>query len=74
MVEDFKMFKKHLNVIMDELDHEYINELEYFKTVNPTSENIAKYIFDRLAVHYGEKVDKVIVWETDTSAAEYSKD
>ena len=35
---------------------------------------MAKYIFDRLAVHYGEKVDKVIVWETDTSAAEYSKD
>ena len=59
---------------MDELDHVYINELEYFKTVNPTSENMAKYIFDKLAVTYGEKVDKVIVWETDTSAAEYSKD
>ena len=74
MVEDFKMFKKHLNVIMNELDHEYINELEYFKTVNPTSENMTKYIFDELAAAYGEKVDKVIVWETDTSAAEYSKD
>ncbi len=74
MVEDFKIFRKHLNAIMDELDHEYINELEYFKTINPTSENIAQYIYDKLANHYNDMVDKVIVWETDTSAAEYSKD
>lgn len=74
MVEDFKKFKKHLKVIMDSMDHTYINELEYFKTVNPTSENMAKYIYDRLAENYGSKVDKVVVWETDTSAAEYSAD
>ena len=43
MVEDFKMFKKHLNVIMDELDHEYINELEYFKTSE--DDNILTNVF-----------------------------
>ncbi len=72
MVEDFRDFKKHLKEILDELDHVYLNELEYFKVVNPTSENIAKYIYDKLAVHYGEKVDKIIVWENFDSAAEYS--
>ena len=74
MVEDFREFKKHLKVLMDELDHKYINELEYFQTVNPTSENIAKYIFDKLAVIYGDKMDRVVVWENDDSSAEYSKD
>ena len=74
MVEDFKDFKKHLKVIIDSLDHVYINEIEYFKTVNPTSENLAKYIYDKLAEHYGDKVDKVIVWETANASAEYSRD
>lgn len=75
MVVDFKVFKKVLNEIIDEMDHVYINEdVEYFKTVNPTSENMAKYIFDRLEAHFGEKVDRVIVWETDIQAAEYYRD
>ncbi len=74
MVEDFRNLKRELKAILDELDHVYLNELEYFKVVNPTSENISKYIFDKLAVYYGDKVDKVIVWENVDSASEYSKD
>ena len=73
MVEDFREFKKHMRSIMEDLDHKYINELEYFKTVNPTSENIAYYIFKRLASVYGDKTEKVVVWENDDSAAEYSE-
>lgn len=73
MVEDFREFKKNMRIIMDDLDHKYINEIEYFKTVNPTSENIARYIFERLEVIYGAKTDKVIVWENDDSAAEFYK-
>lgn len=71
MVEDFREFKKHMRLIMEDLDHKYINELEYFKTVNPTSENIAYYIFKRIQEVYGEKAESVVVWENDDSAAEY---
>lgn len=78
MVDDFRNFKRHLKGILDELDHVYINELDYFKVVNPTSENLAKYIFDKLALCYVDKddnrvsVDKIVVWENFDSAAEYS--
>ncbi|MFC1594762.1 6-pyruvoyl tetrahydropterin synthase family protein, partial [Candidatus Omnitrophota bacterium] len=44
----------------------------YFKKVNPTSENIAKFIFENLAKKkLGCAVTKVTVWESDTSSASY---
>jgi len=45
---DFKNLKKAVNVIMEELDHRDLNELPAFQKKNPSSENIAAYIFDRL--------------------------
>jgi 6-pyruvoyltetrahydropterin/6-carboxytetrahydropterin synthase len=71
MLVDFKVLKKHLSTIMDELDHKYLNEIEYFKTVNPTSENMCRYIYSRLKEYFGEKMERVVVWESDSSAAEY---
>jgi 6-pyruvoyltetrahydropterin/6-carboxytetrahydropterin synthase len=46
---DFKKLKSHLNDIIDRLDHQFINEVAPFDQLNPTSENIAKYIFESLA-------------------------
>lgn len=48
MVIDFKELKMKTNKILDELDHTCLNDFPYFKKINPTSENIAKYIYDRL--------------------------
>src|SRR5665648_546420 len=48
MVLDFKYLKKKLNVILEQMDHKYLNKLVYFKKINPTSENIAKYIYNKL--------------------------
>jgi len=72
MVEDFRDFKFRLKKILDELDHKYINELEYFTVINPTAENISKYIFDELHKDYGDMIDTVAVWESENSKAEYS--
>jgi len=44
MLVDFKVLKKNLKKLLNELDHTYLNEHPYFKEVNPTSENMAKYI------------------------------
>jgi 6-pyruvoyltetrahydropterin/6-carboxytetrahydropterin synthase len=71
MLIDFKILKKELKILLDELDHIYLNEHPYFAKVNPTSENMAKYIFDRLKEKFGEKVYKILVWESDRSVAEY---
>lgn len=70
MVEDFKNMKKILGELIDKLDHKYLNDLSYFKKHNPTSENIAKYIYDALSKNMSG-LGKVTVWESDSSSASY---
>lgn len=72
MVMDFKAVKAFLEKILERLDHKYVNELPYFKNVNPTSENIAAFIFNELKKDI-PIVKSVTVWETDTSQATYSE-
>lgn len=71
MLVDFKILKSELKKILNCLDHKYINEIEYFKTVNPTSENMARYIYKELKKVFGNITSKVVVWESENSAAEY---
>ena len=49
MLIDFKILKAELNKILDEFDHRFLNELTTFATENPTAENLARKIFQRLA-------------------------
>ncbi|MFH1248471.1 MAG: 6-carboxytetrahydropterin synthase QueD [Candidatus Omnitrophota bacterium] len=69
-VLDFKHIKSILNDFLDALDHKYLNKIPYFKKSNPTSENIAKYIFDSLIKRIPCLVS-VTVWENNTSSAIY---
>jgi len=76
MVMDFGQLKEYTKGIMDKLDHKNINDLEYFKTHNPSSEEIARYIFNELKSNIQEKnclLEEVRVWETDTSCATYQE-
>jgi 6-pyruvoyltetrahydropterin/6-carboxytetrahydropterin synthase len=72
MVMDFKLFKKALGDILEKLDHQYLNRVDYFKKVNPTSENIAKYIYDRLKPRV-RQLTSVTVWENTSSLATYDE-
>lgn len=72
MVADFKDLKGALAEVLDGLDHTCVNELPYFKEVNPTSESISKYIFDELKKN-GLAVKEVVVWESRDSSAKYSE-
>ena len=49
MLIDFKILKAELNKVLDEFDHRFLNELETFAEDNPTAENLARKIFERLA-------------------------
>lgn len=71
MLVDFKILKKELKILLDSLDHIYLNEHPYFKEINPTSENMAKFIYDQLKEKFGKMVNKILVWESDNSVAEY---
>ncbi len=72
MVLDFEYLKTQLNKVLEKLDHKYLNALSYFKKVNPTSENIAKYIYDDLKPKI-LNLKSVTVWESDNSSATYQK-
>lgn len=70
MAMDFSLLRKKLKVIIGKLDHQYLNKVAYFRKVNPTSENIAKYIFDRLKPQV-KNLSSVTVWENPSSRATY---
>ena len=72
MVVDFKELKKQLNAFLEHLDHVCLNDLDYFKENNPTTENIAKYIYKNFSGRIAPlKLNKVRVWESDSSSVSY---
>jgi len=72
MVADFKQIKARLSQVLDKLDHKYLNKLAYFRKINPTSENIAEYIYDNLRPEIGG-LKSVTVWENNTCSATYEE-
>ena len=74
VVLDFAEVKAATSEIMSEIDHRYLNDLPFFVENNPSSENIARYIFHRLQ----EKIDnervrirRVTAWESQDACASY---
>ena len=77
VVMDFGEIKHHVADIMKTLDHKFLNELEYFKDGNPSSENIAKYVAEALQEKIapaGVRVSSVTSWESDDACATYFPD
>lgn len=73
---DFRLIKKETKRVIDELDHKFLNELEPFKTINPSSENIARHIFEFLSPvlnQKGVRISKVTAWESDSACASYTE-
>jgi len=54
MLIDFKVAKKALAAVLDDYDHYYLNDIPPFSEgVNPTAENLARIIYERLAARRG---------------------
>ena len=76
LLYDFVHLKQVIQSVIRSLDHKYLNELSPFDVVNPSAENIARYIYDQTAkqlheVPNGAGVSSITVWETDVTAATY---
>jgi 6-pyruvoyltetrahydropterin/6-carboxytetrahydropterin synthase len=74
MLIDFAILKAHLRGILAELDHKYINEIDFFKERASSSEYMAMYIHDRLkelVARESVKVTEVRVWESENAYAAY---
>jgi 6-pyruvoyltetrahydropterin/6-carboxytetrahydropterin synthase len=77
MAIDFKELKVKLSEILKELDHTFLNELVIFKDTNPTSENIAKYIYDSLSESFKDSAISLLeveVQESEKVSVVYSND
>jgi 6-pyruvoyltetrahydropterin/6-carboxytetrahydropterin synthase len=72
---DFQEVRDITNGMLEELDHSFLNELPAFKDQNPSSENIAAYIFKELRRKILNdnkvRVSLVTAWESDTACASY---
>jgi 6-pyruvoyltetrahydropterin/6-carboxytetrahydropterin synthase len=68
-VEDFAEVKSAFKILEDKLDHRCLNEVEGLE--NPTSENLARWIWDHLKPELA-LLSKVVVEETCTSGCIYT--
>lgn len=65
---DFADIKKAFKPLEEQLDHNYLNEIPGLE--NPTSENIARWIWQKLIVDL-PALSKIVVRETCTCGAVY---
>jgi len=74
---DFKDLKDVMKETIERLDHQMMNDVEPFTTLNPSAENIAHYFYVEtnkkvVAVSNDRvRVKEVTVWETDVTTATY---
>jgi 6-pyruvoyltetrahydropterin/6-carboxytetrahydropterin synthase len=77
LLYDFKDLKQAMGEIIDRLDHQFLNDIDPFRELNPSAENMAKYFYDEATAHLRQstggrvKVKQVKIWETDTTTATY---
>ena len=72
MAVDFKEAKGLLESALEKFDHSYLNEKSVFKRLNPTSENMAKLIYDGIKKS-NRFLTSVSVWENENSCATYRR-
>ena len=70
---DFKELKNILNQVLEQLDHKDLNQIGFFKENNPSSENIALFIYRQVGpkIKKNCSLEKVTVWEQRDSAASF---
>jgi 6-pyruvoyltetrahydropterin/6-carboxytetrahydropterin synthase len=71
---DFHELKKLTDEFVSALDHAVLNEIFPFTEINPSSENIARWLYDSLTKKFSDnaiQVSSVTVWESETASATY---
>jgi len=73
IVYDFKALKADLRAVLDDYDHVFLDEVPPFDELNPTAENLARIVYERLATSVGAqvKVTEVAVWESPIAKLVY---
>jgi 6-pyruvoyltetrahydropterin/6-carboxytetrahydropterin synthase len=72
---DFRDLKRWTDEVLADLDHKYLNELPFFRDVNPSSERIARFLYERIGEKAGNgpvRLTRVTVWESENARVSYS--
>jgi len=72
---DFRLLKRWTDEVLALLDHKYLNELSFFRDVNPSSERIAQFLYEQIgqkAVNVPVPLTRVTVWESENARVTYS--
>lgn len=74
---DFKDLKDATRAEIMALDHYNLNDLPPFDKINPTAENIAAVLFERIGKRLNAahaRVSAVTIWETDRACVRFTED
>jgi 6-pyruvoyltetrahydropterin/6-carboxytetrahydropterin synthase len=74
MLVDFKVLKTALKTVLEQLDHHILNDTPPFDIQNPSSENLSRYIWQRMAALLCDlpvQLHSVTVSEKDAQSATY---
>ncbi len=75
LLVDFLDVKAAMQMIIDRLDHVFLNDVAPFDVKNPSAENIAEYFYQEMTRSLGAgvpvRIREVRIWETDIQSAAY---
>lgn len=71
---DFLVLKNKVDELAFKFDHKFINEVNPFTKINPSTENLAKYFFEEInkIIPRDSWLKKVRIYEGPNNYAEYS--
>ena len=73
---DFRDVKRIVKDVLSKLDHTNLNDVAEFGSINPTSENISKFLYNELSRRLDTefiKVVKVMVFESPGCGSSYQE-
>lgn len=74
MLVDFREVREIVKGIVGKFDHCLVNEIEPFNRVNPTAENLARFIYEEVKTALPQlHVKSVQIWESSTACACYGE-
>jgi len=74
---DYKIMKSELKAAIEKWDHYNLNDIAPFDKINPSSENVARLLFEEMVARLNNKrlyVSRIEVAETCTAKVSYWED
>jgi len=74
---DFAHLKRILRDLIGGVDHKFLNDQAPFDAINPSAENIAKFLYEETSKQMRDisnalRIKSITVWETDETSATYT--